>query len=200
MQPVPVGPGDAAATRPDGDQFDRRQRHRQAVIEERPGVFFQGVAVDQPDIEAGAAHIGGNNLFVAKLVAQKARRDQPADGAGIHDGDRLFSDIRGPRGTAGGRDDLYRVRESVGRQATIQIADVFLCQRADIGVDNGGHGAFELAHFRGDLMRQADRNAGCDVCAYRRYTFFMSRIAECPEQADSKAFSTIRDEILDRGP
>ena len=79
MKPVAIRPGDTAAAGADRDQFYRRQRDRKAVVEERAGVFFEGIAVDQTDIETCAAHVSRDDLVVAELIAEKTCRYQPAD-------------------------------------------------------------------------------------------------------------------------
>ena len=197
MKAIAVCPGDAAAAGTDRHQLYRRQRDRQALVEIRPRVFFKRIAVDQADIETGAAHIGGDDLVVTELIAQETRRDQSADRAGIDDRDGLPADIRRPRGAAVRRDDLNRVRQSGRGQTAVEIADIRLGERPDIGVDDRGDSPFEFAHFRRNLMGQADRYTRCDLRTYCRYTLFMYRVAECPEKADSKAFGAPGDQALD---
>src|SRR4051794_4918485 len=90
LQAITVGPGDRAATRADSDHLDRGHMHGQPLIKEGRAFLLEHAVYDQSDVEAGAAHVGGDDLAVTEQLADVARRHQSPDRPGIHDRNRLM--------------------------------------------------------------------------------------------------------------
>ena len=146
-----IGGRDAAATGADGYHAYRRRQHRQALVEEWLPVLLKHAARDQPDIEAGAAHVAGDDIVISQFPADMPRRHQTADRTGIDDRNRLAGHLVGQGHPTGTFHYLNRGDQPPSGEFILKRSDIAFGHRPDKGVDHGGHHAFEFADARRDF-------------------------------------------------
>ena len=103
-----VHPGDRAAA-----GADRRHLHLRAaelvLVDDRGALDLRPPAVDDADVERGAADVGADQLRPAGQPAQEDRAHDAADRPGVQRGDRVAAGLGGRRQTARGLHHQQRV-------------------------------------------------------------------------------------------
>ena len=80
QQTAPVDPGDRAATRPNGGNLDHRGADDHAEIDAGLGRKRAFAIRDQRHIEAGSAHVAGDDVRKARTVGDVSRGNNPCGG------------------------------------------------------------------------------------------------------------------------
>ena len=146
-------PGDRAAAGSDALHVDHRQADVVAVAPVPVGLDL-GVAVPhEADVEAGAAHVDGDEVGLAAPLGGHRRAHDPTRGTGAEQAHGLASDVFGGHDPAGGLHDQQRSPVAGLPQRGRQVVDVVGDAGGHVGVDQRGRDPLELGapghHFVG---------------------------------------------------
>ena len=123
------------------------------------GGGLDAAVLDEARLGGGAAHVEGDEIRAADLLAQPLRGDDPGRGSGLDRGgghlDRR-GDVQDP---AVRPHDVERWETEPG-EGRCQAFKVRGEHRSDVGAYGSGAGALELADLGQDLARQEDRQTG----------------------------------------
>ena len=165
-----IDPGDAAAPRAHLREIDDRQADGMAgAVQPAPDVALaahlvlggglDAAVLDEARLGGGAAHVEGDEIRAADLLAQPLRGDDPGRGSGLDRGgghlDRR-GDVQDP---AVRPHDVERGETEPG-EGRFQAFEVRGEHRPDVGAYGSGVRALELADLGQDLARQEDRQTG----------------------------------------
>ena len=135
-------------------------------------------AGDEPNVEAGAAHVGGYGLGPAQPPDQLSRCHKPSDRAGLkrlHRAEGVVSQA----GATAGLHDVQGAGEPALGQRRGQGSDLVGHQRGHVGVEHRGHGPLVLTDAGGG-MRQRHMGAGVDLVDQLADPDFVSRVGHRP--------------------
>ena len=163
-----IEPGDAAASCADLGDVDRRDPQQLACAADQPAsgrhraadlvlaAARDGAVLDQRRLRGRAAHVEGEQVVDAELLAHPAGGDDTGCGTRLEREDRpLLRVVRGHH-AAGGLHDLERPIDPDPVEAGPNPVDVRGHQRPHVGVDDRGRGALVLALLAQDLARERD--------------------------------------------
>ena len=145
-----IDPGDRAAAGADRAQVDTGRRHRQAEVDLVAGGVGDLPVHHHGHVGAGAAHVEGDQVAAAGLLAEVAAADHAAGQAGQHGVRRQLLGRRRRHLSAVGLHDGEGAAEAALAQAPLQLPDPARHARPQIGVQDRGAAAFVLAPQRRD--------------------------------------------------
>ena len=175
--PGPVHPGDAAATRPGGDDVHRRAEDR-VVPDGLGGRDRRHAVADQAHIQRGPAHVEGHEPAQAVAGAQRHRSRDAGRRAGEHQPVRLAVGPLGGQAPAAGLHDQQRRVDAEPRRPRPQLREVAAHDRAQSRVERrrrrprvlaelarhrGGHGDRHVGQALGQRLGQRVLVAGVEV-------------------------------------
>ena len=165
-----VEPGDAPAACAHFREVDDRHPDGMAgAVEPAPDIalaadlVFGGrldpAVLDQARLGGGAAHVEGDEVRPAELLAHALRSDHPRGRPRFHRARRHLERLGHIEDAAVRAHDIERRQAELGEPGfeAVQIGGE---HRPDIGADRRGAGALELADFGQDLAGEEHRNAG----------------------------------------
>ena len=155
-----IDPGDRAAAGADGAQVDAGRRNRQAELDLVAGRVGDLPAGHQGHVGAGAAHVEGDQVAAAGLLAEVAPADHAAGQSGQHGVGRQLPGRGRGHLSAVGLHDGEGAAEAALAQALLQLLDPGRHARSEIGVQDGGAAALVLAPHRRDGAGGRDRQVG----------------------------------------
>ena len=187
----------AAAARADRLQVDFRQEVLVlvGVADERVGRL---AVVDDRDVERGAAHVGGDDVFLAHRGAEEHRRGDARHRAGVEREQGGFAGAADRHRAAAALRDLQAVPVAEVFQAEIQLLEIARHHRAEVGVEGSGRDALVLAPLRRDVDRAGDENVFRDVLDQGPYSLLVRGIPERPEKADGDRLHPLGEQAADR--
>ncbi len=165
-----IDPGDAAAARADLDDVDDRQHHRMPARDAADEVALRDIGfavLHEADFGGRAAHVERDHVGIAEPAADFGRGDDAADRARFHHRNR--NALRGCRRhrAAVRLHDQEASAEGKRFEQTFEIGEILADARPDVGVQHGRRGAFVLAVFAQDVVREravhARREIGEDL-------------------------------------
>src|SRR5258707_1471242 len=114
-------------------------------------------AVDERDVGGGASHVEGDDLAEATEARGGGGSDDSAGRAGEH-GAHRFAGCGGERGDASaGLHDENTIAARRLREALVEALEVALHYRLKVSIHDDGTGAFVLAEFGEDFVRDGER-------------------------------------------
>ena len=156
--PGRVDPGEAAAARPDRARVDHRQRDRHAVLELLEVREGRLGARQQAGLEAGAAHVTGDQVTQADRLAERRRGHDPARRARAHQRDGLLACPLGRLHAAVRAQDEQLVDVALAA-LPLEAGHVIVQQRLQVRVEHRRRRALVLAPARQHLVRERDEDA-----------------------------------------
>ncbi len=154
-----VDGGDGAAAGADLDHVHHGRLDRQAgpVLEAAHAARFQiggdvrHAVLDHAGLGGGAAHVEGDEVVLAGLLAEPRGGKRPAGGAGLQQADRELARLVERDEAASRMHEAHRAAEAARRQLALEPAEVAVHERLDIGVGAGGDEALVFGDFRHDF-------------------------------------------------
>ena len=161
--PARVHPGDGAAPGPDGGDLDHRGPYHQPEVDGGLGAGHGAPGVHHGHVEAGAAHVAGDHVVVARRPGQIGAGDHPR-GRAAQGGPHRQRPGRG-RGhhPAVGLDQEEASGEAPLGQRRLQVGQVAAHHRLQPGVQGHGGDALELADLGQDVRRGGHVPVGPDL-------------------------------------
>ena len=174
---------DRAAARADRDHLDLG-RGIVIAIDQRLARIVERAALDDADLERGAAHVAGDDVGIAHQSAEIARTDHAGRGTALDHADRAVRRLVRRQQAAIALHHHDRATVAGGAELGLEALQIVAADRAGIGVDHGGRGALILARHRRDFARERDIDAGRDSLDQRAQLPLVNRIVERPEERD----------------
>ena len=193
-----VHAGDGAAAGADRESLDHGDADHPAVDDGAEIVAADAVLDDQADVEAGAAHVGHDDVLVAERLWHVMRAHQAGDWTAIESaaggGAENFGD------SAGALNHEQRFFVAALAQLVPHGGKLDLHGALQIGVEDGGHGALVFAELADDLSGENHRQvADVKFLVFVADDFFdaalVHRIQEAPEKRDDEAARAAIDEV-----
>ena len=202
LRPHPEGAGDlvdadhAAAAAADGLDVDLGQ-----VVLVLVHLAAEGVgrlaAVDDPDVERRAAHVGGDDVLVAHGAGRVPGAHDSGDRSGIQ-GEKRRAPRRLDRdGPARALRYLERCPVPGLREAPLDVGEVARGHRSDIGVETGRGGAFVLPPLRHQLVGAGHEQFRREVVDHGLDPALVRRLQERPQEADGDGVHVLREQLAD---
>ena len=187
-----VKPCDRAAASADRGNVDGRHDH--GKIADLALGRVENIAVDDSDVDAGAAHVEADD----SALAGDASDLQRAHGAGCGPGQqclhrRVGGRSRGHDAAVGFRGQQRR-GDADSRHAALQPLEITSQSSADIGVDDGDERALIFLLLRPDLAGRANIEVGKRCPQMREQRAFMGVVAIGMHQTDRKRFDALADQ------
>ena len=120
---------------------------------------LDAAVLDEARLRGGAAHVEGDEVRAAELVAEPLRGDDPRRGSGLDGGGGHPECLRDVEDSAVRAHDV-KGREIELAEGRFQAFEVGGEDGSDVGAHGGRAGALELADLGEDLARKEDREAG----------------------------------------
>ncbi len=194
---------DAAAAGADLENIHHRNLDRQrplvAADQRRAGGQRPALA-DDARLCRGAAHIESDRIRQAELMADRLRANDAGGRPGFQHAHAFAPRLIDRKKTAGRLHDIELAAEAIGAQLLIELAEIAIDARTDIGIGGDCRGALEFAIFLRQSMRGRDEDAGNLFAHQRLDPLLMRRIAIGMEQQDRDGFDAARFEIARDGP
>src|SRR5690606_20216444 len=152
------------------------------------GVQVHLAADDQRGVQAGAAHVQGDDVGLADQLADVGGADGAAGGTRVDQVHRLPDGRRQGVGAAARAGHQEAPLETGGPQLAVQLLQVALDQRLDVGVDDGGAGALVLPVLAAQLMREGHGNAGTDLLQHLAHGDLVGGVHVAVQEADGHRF------------
>ena len=159
--------------------------------------FLRREVPDEAELGGGAAHVEGDEVAFADESAVEDRGQGAGGGTRLHE----------PDGEAGGgldgRDAAVREHQVEARreagllQLPLEAVEVAVGQRLDVGVGDGGGGAFELADLGGDLARDRHDHAREPLLEPGAHGVLVLRVGEGVHEHDGARLDALRGELGD---
>ena len=191
-----VDPGEAAAAR--ADRLDVDHAQEQVVLLDHDAIAHrQPPAVDHADVERRAAHVGGDDVRVARLGARARAGDDAADRPRLERHDRALDQLLGVDQAAVALREQQPVAVPAPPQLGEQRRHVVAHQRADVRVDHGRRGARVLADALREPRAVADVDVGPALAQQRVRAVLVDRVEVAPEVADRQRVDALAEQPLD---
>ena len=154
-------------------------------------------AVDDPDVERGAAHVGGDDVLVAHGPGRVPRTHHPRDRPRVEGEER-----RAPRdldgdGAARGLGDLERGAVSRLFEPPLDVREVARGDRPHVGVEARGGRSFVLAPLGHELVGAGDEEVRGEVPDEVPDPAFVRGLEERPQEADRDRLHVLGNELAD---
>ena len=153
--------------------------------------------LDDPDVEARPAHVGGDDVAQVGVLGQPLRADHAADRAGTDRRDRAVLAVLEWQHPAVGLHQHQAVAEAELGQAAVERREVPGGARTDVGVDDRGDRPLVLADRSGEFLRGRDERAGSDLLHDLAGALLVGRVLDRPEEADGKGLAPLLGELAD---
>ena len=182
-----VDPGDGAAARADGVDFDRRRGEMVAVDQKLVGDRHLA-ARHHHDVATGAADLHRDQVGRLARRGTAFQRADAGGGAGQDQHHRTVGDLRDRHRAAIALQQQQGVGQAELAELRIEGAEIARHLGRDVGVDHGGRAALVLAHGRHDLARQRDPFPGPAFGELRAHRVLVRAVEKAVEQADGDRF------------
>ena len=193
-----VEPGDAAPAGADRGDVDHRDG--QGLPLDHGFGREHHLAVDhQAHVEAGPAHVGGDDMAVAELTADHGGRRHPAHRARVQGLDRHGPGHGGRKDPAAHPHHDEEAGEPALAQAVLQPGQVGRDQRADVGVHD--HGGRPLVFADARHQPAGDREVGLGEHLFGQFgqRLLVGGVGHRPQQRDGYRVDTFGRQLLQPG-
>ena len=148
-----IEPGDGSAARPDGVDVERRQRHRQPLETRLAGEHGRAIH-DDGRVQAGAAHIQGDDVGDAHLAGECGRADDATGRTRQHQVDRsVLGGLHGHGApTRAGHQEV--TPEATLLERALQPRQVGPHHGLDVGIEDRRAGSLVLPVLAQQSMRE----------------------------------------------
>ena len=178
-----IDPGDGAAA--GADRFDVDHRLEQAEpLDDRLAGIAEVVVGEQADVEARAAHVGGDDVGVRRAAGDHVGGDHAAGRPRLQGADA--GHLLGPDDAAVRLHHHDVVLEAGLLELAVQARDVTVDGAPQEAVGDRGVGAGEFAHLRRNAMRQGDRQraVGIELAGDLGHRVLVRRVHPAEQEAD----------------
>ena len=152
-------------------------------------------AVDDPDVERGAAHVGGDDVLVAHRPGRVPRAHHPRDRPRVEGEERRAARDLDGDGAARGLGDLERGAVSRPREPPLDVREVARGDRPHVGVEARGGGSLVLAPLGHELVGAGDEEARGEVPDDVPHPALVRGLEERPQEADRDRLHVLGEQL-----